>query len=63
MIADHVPGPIALGQGVDRLIEEFDMIVGVVRSGVAGTQHRREWFVRLVAPHTERVEPRTRAYT
>ena len=40
-------------EGADRLVQQLEVIVGVVRAGVARTQHRPERLSGRVAPGAE----------
>ena len=49
--------PETFWERCDRRVEKFEVIVGVVRAGVSGSQDSGEEFVCFVAPNSERMEP------
>src|ERR1019366_307376 len=40
-------------EGADRLVQQLEVIIGIVRAGVARTEHQRERLSGRVAPGTE----------
>jgi len=46
--------PVLARQASDHLVQQLEVILGVVGAGVAGTKHRRERFARRVAPGADR---------
>ncbi len=57
-VAERVLG----GHGPHGLLEEFEVVVGVVGGGVARAQHRGQGFLGVVAPHGDGVEPKPCLY-
>ena len=43
-------------EGGDHLVQQLEVIIGVVRAGVAPTQYRPEWLPGRVAPSAERTK-------
>jgi len=43
-------------EGTDRLVQQLEVIIGVVRAGVARTEHQRERLSGRVAPGPEGME-------
>ena len=54
IVARLVAHLIVARQAGDHLVQQLEVILGIVGAGVAGTKHRRERFVRRVAPGADR---------
>jgi len=46
-------------EGTDRLVQQLEVVIGVVRAGVTRTEHQRERLSGRVAPGAEGVKPVT----
>jgi len=57
MVVSEVAGLVVLGKSRQRPVEEFDVVVGIVGSGVPCTELGGQRFIGRVAPHTQRKEP------
>jgi hypothetical protein len=44
-------------EGTYRLVQQLEVVIGVVRAGVARTEHQRERLSGRVAPGPEGMEP------
>ena len=57
VVAFFVAEAYSGGHGPDGLLEQFEVVVGVVGGGVARAQHGGQGLVGVVAPHGHGVEP------
>ena len=57
VVTGLVTGLVLRRERTDRLVQQLEVIIGVVRAGVARTQHQRERLSGRVAPGPEGMEP------
>src|SRR5664280_3233953 len=57
LVVTEVAGLVLLGQPRQRMVEQTDVVAGVVGPGSPRAQHGGQRFIRRVTPHAEREEP------
>ena len=53
---------VVLREDGDRLVQQFEMVVSVIRAGVARTQHRPERLSSRVAPRSKGMKAKAHSY-